>query len=138
MGRPLFWESKTTVLRPDEHVKKLHPDWHPRRARDAEHRVYICEDKRGEHIFLASKVTLLAEHLSQLARDRSEKISTTSLYNSLQNDGTGLNCGYAKHRWKLCVFHPIDSGVEAFETARTSFQTATVLGSKSCLQTACT
>jgi hypothetical protein len=132
--KPLFWESTTTVLRADEHVKKLHPDWHSRRTRDAEHRVYVCEDKRGEHILLASKVTLLAEHLSKLACDRSEKISTTSLYNVLQNDGTGLNGGYAKHRWKCRAF-PITEGVETFESARTSFQTATILGSKSCLQT---
>ena len=132
--RPLFWESTTTVLRPEEHIKQLQPDWHSRRGRGVEHRVYLCQDKRGEHLLLSSKVTLLAEHLSKLARDRSEQISTTSLYNILSNDGSGLNGGFAKHRWKLSVY-PIEEGVEAFESTRSSFQTATVLGSKACLKT---
>ena len=132
--RPLAWESQMTVLRPEERLTQLRPDWHVRRARDGDCRVFICEDKYGRHLLLAQKVTLLADHLSKIAKDKSEQISTTSLYNILSNDGSGINCGYSKHRWKLRAY-PLEEAVEAFESARQSFDTATVLGSKSCVHT---
>ena len=96
--------------------------------------MFICEDKHGHSLLLAQKVTLLAEHLSKIAKDKSETISTTSLYNILSNDGSGLNCGYSKHRWKLSAY-PIDKAVDAFESAREAYDTAVVLGSKACVQT---
>jgi hypothetical protein len=132
--KPLLWESQTTVLRPGEKLTRLSPDWKARRTRDGDRRVFICEDKYGHKVLLAQKVTLLAEHLSKIARDKSEAISTTSLYNILGNDGTGLNCGYSKHRWKVRAY-PIDKAVDAFESAREAHDTAVVLGSKACMQT---
>ena len=132
--QPMFWESTTTVLRPEERLTRIRPDWHARKARDGERRVFLCEDKLNRQLLLSQKVTLLAEHLSKMAGDRSERISTTAIYNILKNDGSGLNCGYAKHRWRVRAY-PMEEGVEAFESARASFQTATILGSKACLQT---
>ena len=132
--RPLFWDSTTTVLGPEERLTALIPDWHTRRAKGGENRVFLCEDKYGRHLLLSQKITLLADHLSNIAGDRSEKISSTSLYNCLHNDGSGSSCGYAKHRWKVRSF-PREKAVEAFEAARAPFKTATVLGSRSCLKT---
>ena len=132
--RPLFWESTTTVLHPNERLTQLFPDWHTRRAIGGENRVFMCEDKYGFHLLLSQKVTLLADHISKIASDRSERISTTSLYSCLENDGTGLNGGYAKHRWKLKSY-PRERAVEAFEAARAPFKTVTILGSKSCIKT---
>ena len=123
-----------TILRPGEHLTNLQPDWKARRTRDGEHRVFLCEDRYARQLLLAQKVTLLADHLSKLAPDRSARISTTSLYNIISNDGSGLNGGYSKHRYKVKAL-PLEHAVEAFELARQSFESAVVLGSKSCLQT---
>ena len=132
--RPLVWESQTTVLRKGEKLTRLSPDWKARRARDGDRRVFICEDKYGHSLLMAQKVTLLAEHLTKVAKDKSEAISTTSLYNILSNNGSGLNSGYSKHRWRLRAY-PIDKAVDAFESARDAYDTAIVLGSKACVQT---
>ena len=123
-----------TVLQPTEKLTKLRPDWKVRRTRDGDHRVFLCEDRVARQLLLAQKVTLLAEHLSKLAADRSSRISTTSLYNIISNDGSGLNGGYSKHRYKVTAL-PLRQAVEEFEAARSSFDSAVVLGSKSCLQT---
>lgn len=134
--RPLDWESQTTELRPQERLVKLRPDWHVRRGRDGEHKVFLCEDKRGEHLICTQKLTLLAKHINQLVGDdRAERISATSLYNVLTNDGGGLNGAYSKHRWRVRAY-PLDHrAIDAFESSRQSFQKATVLGSKLSLQT---
>ena len=132
--RPLAWESQVTILRPNEKLTQLRPDWHVRRSRDGDRKVFVCYDKHGRQILLSQKVTLLAEHLSKIAKDKGESISTTSLYNIVTNDGKGLNCGFSKHRYKV-ECHSLEDAVEVFESARKSFDTATVLGSKSCLQT---
>ena len=132
--RPLCWESQATILRPGEQLTKLQPDWKARRTRDGEHRVFLCEDRYGRQLLLAQKVTLLAEHLTKIASNQSERISTTSLYNIISNDGCGLNGGFSKHRYRVKSL-PLEQGVQAFESARQSFDSAVVLGSKSCLQT---
>ena len=132
--RPLCWESQATILRPGEQLTRLQPDWKARRTRDGEHRVFLCEDRYGRQLLLAQKVTLLAEHLTKIASNQSERISTTSLYNIISNDGCGLNGGFSKHRYRVKSL-PLEQGVQAFESARQSFDSAVVLGSKSCLQT---
>jgi hypothetical protein len=132
--RPLCWESQMTVLRPEEQLTQLRPDWKARRTRDGDHRVFLCEDRYGRQLLLAQKIPLLAEHLTKLASNPSESISTTSLYNIISNDGCGLNGGYSKHRYKVTAY-PLEKGIEAFASARESFDSAVVLGSKSCLQT---
>ena len=135
--RPLHSESQTTTLRPEERLAALRPDWHVRRGKDGEHKVFICEDKRGTHLICTQKLTLLAEHISKLAGDdTSERISATSLFNILTNRyGNHLNSGFSKHRWRVRAYPLDDRAVEVFESSRRSFETATVLGSKQCLQT---
>ena len=123
-----------TILAPEERLYQLRPDWKSRRTRDGEHRVFLCEDRHARQLLLSQKVTLLAEHLSKLAPDRSSRVSTTSLYNILSNDGSGLNGGYSKFRYRVQAMN-LEQGVAAFESARPSFDSAVVLGSKSCLQT---
>ena len=134
--RPLCWESQTTVLRPEERLAQLRPDYHVRRGKDGEHKAFLCEDKQRRHLICTQKLTLLAEHINKLVGDgdRSDRISATSLYNILTNDGSGLNSGFSKHRWKVRSY-PLDSVIEEFESTRPSFEIATVLGSKQCVQT---
>ena len=134
--RPLVWESQTTVLGPGERLARLRPDYHVRRGRDGEHTAYLCEDKQRQHLICTQKLTLLAEHINELVGDgdRADRISATSLYNIVTNDGSGLNSGFSKHRWRVRCY-PLDRVIEEFENARKHFETATVLGSKQCLQT---
>ena len=133
--RPLVWESQTTILRPEERLAQLRPDWHVRRGRDGQHKAFLCEDKRGQHLICTQKLTLLADHINKLVGDdRADRISATSLYNVLYNDGSGLNSGFSKHRWRVRSY-PLDRVIEEFESTRQAFETATVLGSKQCVQT---
>ena len=134
--RPLCWESQTTVLRPEERLAQLRPDYHVRRGKDGEHKAFLCEDKQRRHLICTQKLTLLADHINKLVGDgdKSDRISATSLYNILTNDGSGLNSGFSKHRWKVRSY-PLDRVIEEFESTRQSFEIATVLGSKQCVQT---
>ena len=134
VAKPYAWESKTTVLKPEEKVLRWRPDHHARRGKGGEHVAYICEDKQGGHIIVTQKIPLLAEHINKLVGDRSERISVTSLYNGTSNEGTGLNAGFTKYRWRIRVY-PLDKAVKEFENNRHCFESATVLGTKACLQT---
>lgn len=134
--RPLIWESQTTILRPEERLARLRPDYHVRRGRNGEHMAYLCEDKQRQHLICTQKLTLLADHINKLVSDgdRADRISATSLYNVVYNDGSGLNSGFSKHRWRVRSY-PLDRVIQEFESTRPSFETATVLGSKQCVQT---
>jgi hypothetical protein len=127
--RPYAWESQTTHLQKDERLTTLRPDWHVRRGRDGLHKAYLCTDKRGTHLICTQKLPLLAEHINRLVGDKTEQISPTALYNAVTNDGSGLNGGHCKLRWRVRAY-PLEDAIAVFESARTSFDTVTVLGSK--------
>jgi hypothetical protein len=134
--RPLFFESQATILKDTEKLAKIKPDFHVRRNA-GEYRVYVAEDKRGEHLIATQKLNLLSDYISKLSSDKAEQISSTALYNALNmNAGAGVTGGYSKYRWRVRAY-PIDEAAKVFELNRPSFQTATVLGSKNSLQTTC-
>lgn len=133
--RPYAWESQTTVLKPNESLVDLRADWHVRRGKEGQLKAYLCQDKRREHLICTQKLSLLADHINQLVGDdRAERITAVALYNALSNDGQGLNGGFVKHRWAVSPLS-LEDAIPAFESSRPMYQTATILGSKQCVQT---
>ena len=134
--KPHVWESQTTTLRPGERLTKMYPDWHVRRGKDGELKAYLCEDKRGVHLLLSSKLSLLAEHISRIACDEGDCVSVAALYKTLSNNGLGVNRAYAKHRWRVRPVS-VEDAPDEFEGKREGFEMATVLASKASVRTAC-
>ena len=135
MRKPHAFENHTTTLRDGERLTSLRPDYHVRRGKDGALNVYLCEDKRKQHLLLSSKLKLLAEHIAIITADETEHVSVAALYKTLRN--TGMNGAHAlKHRWRVRPVS-VDDAVIEFEGKRPSFETATVLASKQSLRTVC-
>jgi len=123
-----------------EKLTTLKQDFKSRRGRSGGRIAYICEDKRREHIILATKISLLANYISSLTSDKTEQITLASLYAVLQNqDGvpTGSRTGgWAKMRWK-CRAVPLEDAASTYESIRQAgvYNTAVVLGTRNCVQT---
>lgn len=131
--RPLSWECQTTHLRKEEALARLLPDWHVRRQ-NGSHRAYLCLDKQGGALICTQKLSLLADHINKMAGDKSERVSETALYYALFNDGKGLNGGKVKYRWKVIPL-TLEDATREFNSLRPSYERATVLGAKQCVQT---
>ena len=133
--RPLPWEPQETTLRQNEELQDLQPDYHVRRQ-CGEHTCYLVFDKRQERLICSQKLSLIAQHISSMAEDRSDRVSETALYNALSNDGgdKSINGGHVKYRWRVRPY-PLKEAVHEFNSRRPLYQTATVLGSRQAVQT---
>ena len=106
-----------------------------RKSRNGERLAYVCEDKQGGHLILASKLALLADYISELTDHPADKITLNSLYAILSvPDGCGRTGGWSKHRWR-CRAVPLEQAATTYEAMRPEYEKHVVLGTKNCVQT---
>ena len=120
-------------LAPNERVSRIAKEHHVRKQKNGRYVAYIVEDKFAQHLLLGQKLSSLVDAINELVPDKPDRVSLPGLYQSMgsKSERTGA---YTKYRWKI---HPydIDEAADAFESVRSDFREASVIGTPECYDT---
>lgn len=120
-------------LAPNERVTRIAKE-HRTRKQNGRYVAYIVEDKFAQHLLLGQKLSGLVDAINELVPDKLDRVSLPGLYQSMgsKSERTGA---YTKYRWKILPYD-LEKAADAFESVRSDFREAAVIGTPECYQTA--
>ena len=132
-GSPL----QPIMLKTNEKLASLRPEYHIRKSRDGKYLAYCCEDRVGSKIILTQKLPELAQFCTRLAGDAKDQAVTLSSLAAILKvaDNTGRTGGWSKHRWRVRPYELGPEAVAQFESLRREYEEAIVLGTPHCMTT---
>ena len=116
----------------NQRLMGIRKEYHTRRSpKLGSNPAYLVEDKQKQQLILAQKLSLLLQHInSQVAADRTERVSITGLHQILSANGK-LTGGFTKYRFRVheCT---LEDAASAFECMRPDHEKSVIVGTPSC------
>jgi hypothetical protein len=115
------------TVHPSDALVGLTREYHTRKKG-----AYVLFDKHGQYLVVSQKLHNLAAFVNSVVPDAASRVSITALHDIVNKcDVNNRVGGWSKHRWKL-QFAPLEGVGGVFESERSQFQHALILGQPEC------